>query len=78
MKDKIFKILNGIRPEIDFRVKEDFFDDGFRDSIEFISFVNQLSAEFGIEIDGMDILPENFSDIEAIVNLLKSYNVKEQ
>lgn len=76
MKEKVYEILNGIRPEVDFRTKSDFFDDGFRDSMEFIAFVNQLNAEFRIEIDGMDILPENFSDIEAIVSLLKKYGIE--
>jgi len=77
MKEKIYAILGEIRPEVDFRTKEDFFDDGFRDSMEFIQFMTQLRTEFGVEIDGMDIVPENFSNIDVIVALLKKYGVAE-
>ena len=75
MKEKIYAILNEIRPEVDFRAMDDFFDDGFRDSMEFIKFMTQLMTEFDIEIDGLDILPENFSNIDAIVALLEKYGV---
>lgn len=76
MKERIYSILETVRPEVDFRTKEDFFDDGFRDSIEFMKFLTQLDAEFGIDIDGLDILPENFSNIDSIVELLGRYGVR--
>lgn len=76
MKERIYGILETVRPEVDFRTKEDFFDDGFRDSIEFMRFLTQLDAEFGIDIDGIDILPENFSNIDSIVDLLGRYGVR--
>lgn len=75
MKEKIYDILNEIRPGVDFRAKEDFFDDGFRDSIEFMKFLTRLDSEFNINIDGMDILPDNFSNIDSIVELLGRYGV---
>ena len=75
MKEKIYAILNEISPGVDFRTKEDFFDDGFRDSMEFIGFMTRLNEEFDIEIDGMDIVPENFANIDAIVALLAKYGV---
>lgn len=73
MKEKIYSILSGIRPEVDFRTKDDFFEDGFRDSMDFMEFVSSLNREFGIEIDGLDIIPENFYNIEAVEELLKKY-----
>ena len=76
MKERIYGILETVRPEVDFRTKEDFFDDGFRDSIEFMRFLTQLDAEFGIDIDGIDMLPENFSNIDSIVDLLGRYGVR--
>lgn len=75
MKEKIYDILNEIRPGGDFRSKGDFFDDGFRDSIEFMKFLTRLDSEFNINIDGMDILPDNFSNIDSIVELLCKYGV---
>jgi len=75
MREKIYAILNAIRPEVDFSVKEDFFDGGFRDSMDFVQFVTQLTEQFGIELDGLDIVPENFCNIEAVEALLQKYNV---
>ncbi len=76
MKEKIYAILNEIRPGVNFRTKEDFFDDGFRDSLEFMKFLARLASEFNINIDGVDIVPDNFSNIDSIVELLSRYGVK--
>jgi len=75
MRDKVYEILMSIRPEVNFRTKDDFFDDGFRDSMDFVQFVTALNDQFNIDIDGLDIVPENFSNIQAIVDLLKRYSV---
>ena len=39
--------------------------------------VDALDTEFNIVIDGIDILPENFSTIESIEALLKKNGVTE-
>ena len=70
MKEKILKILSDIRPEFDFTVSEDFIEDGMLDSFDIVTLVTTLDSEFGISIDGMDILPENFSSIDKIAKLL--------
>lgn len=71
MKDKIVKILSDIRPEFNFLDSTDFVEDGMLDSFDVITLVNELDREFGISIDGMDVLPENFSSITKISELLK-------
>lgn len=76
MIDHVYEMLSSIRPEVDFRTKDDFFDDGFRDSMDFVQFITALNNQFDIEIDGLDIVPENFCNIDAIVALLKKYSVE--
>ena len=76
MKEKIYAILNEIRPGVDFHTKEDFFEDGFRDSMDFINFITKVNDAFKIQIDGMDMLPENFVNIDAIILLLGKYGAK--
>jgi acyl carrier protein len=71
MKEKIIKILSEIRPEFDFNIQEDFIDSGMLDSFDIVALVVALDKEFNISIDGMDILPENFSSIEKIEKLVK-------
>jgi len=76
MKQKIIDILKEIRPEFDFTEKADFIEQGMLDSFDIVSLVSSLDEEFGISIDGLDILPENFSGIESIIALLKKNGVK--
>jgi acyl carrier protein len=76
MKDKILKILQEIRPEFDFTTRENFIDQGMLDSFDIVSLVASLDDEFGISIDGLDIVPENFSSIESIENTLIKNGLK--
>ena len=69
----IEEVLKGIRPEFDFAASEDFFDDGMLDSFDMVLLVSELEKNFGISIDGMEILPENFLNIAAIESLLQKY-----
>ena len=71
MKEKILEILANIRPEFDFTQEVDFIEEGMLDSFDLVSLVSDLDNTFGISIDGVDIVPENFASVEAIINLLK-------
>lgn len=71
MKEKIIEILTELRPEFDFTEDVNFIEEGMLDSFDVVSLVDELEEQFGIKIDGVDILPENFSTIDSIVALLK-------
>ena len=43
------------------------------DSFDLVTLVTSLDEVFEISIDGTDIVPENFSNIESIFNLLNKY-----
>lgn len=73
MKEKILEILQDLRPELDFTESNDFIGDGYLDSFEMIGLVSALDKEFGISILGEDIIPENFANIESIINVVKKY-----
>lgn len=78
MKEKILKILQDCRPEFDFSQEGlNFIEEGMLDSFDVVNLVSDLDSTFGISIDGMDILPENFSTLESIMNLLKKNGIKE-
>ena len=71
MREKIIEILNDTRPEFDFGNEESgFIDKGMLDSFDIISLVSDFEEEMGISISGDQILPENFSSISAIEELL--------
>ena len=71
MKEQIIKILTGLRPEFDFTQEGvDFIEEGMLDSFDLIALVSELDSTFGISIEGVDILPENFCSVDAIARLL--------
>lgn len=76
MREQIIKILTELRPEFDFNQDVNFIEEGMLDSFDVVNLVNDLDATFGISIDGIDILPENFATVEAIENLLKKNGAK--
>jgi acyl carrier protein len=77
MKEKIIKILTEIRPEFDFTEAVNFIDEGMLDSFDVVALVVALDAEFGISIDGMDVMPDNFASIDKIQGLLLKKGVSE-
>jgi len=73
--DIIVKILQNIRPEFNFEDTVDFFKEGMLDSFDMLSLISDLENEFDININGMDIIPENFNSLNSIKDLLKKYGV---
>ena len=77
MKKKILDFLTEIRPEFDFAASSNFIEEGMLDSFDIVSLVASLDEEFGISIDGTQILPENFSSVDSISQLLIKNGVTE-
>lgn len=77
MNEKIMDMLNELRPEFDFEKSEDFVMDGLLDSFDIISLVSMLEEKYGCKVDGMDIVPENFSSVAAIKSLVERSGGKE-
>ena len=76
MKKKIISILSELRPEFDFNEPLNFIEEGMLDSFDIINLVTALDSEFSISIDGLDVLPDNFSSVERIEALLKKNGVE--
>ena len=72
---QIYAILQEIRPEFDFSTSDDLIADGMLDSLDIVTLVSTLDKRFGISIDGVDITPENFRNVEAIGSLLQKHGV---
>ena len=71
----ILEILTEIRPEFDFTGSEDFIEEGLLDSFDVVTLVSDIEKDYGISIEGVDILPENFRNTVAIETLLQRYGV---
>jgi acyl carrier protein len=66
----VSEILKEIRPEFDFAGSNDFIADGMLDSFDIVALVSALDKNYGISIQGTDIVPEHFQNIQAIEALL--------
>jgi acyl carrier protein len=69
------EILKEIRPEFDFTASSDFIADGMLDSFDVITLVAALDKNYGISIQGTDIVPENFQNVQTIEALLRKNGV---
>lgn len=76
MKEKVLEILTNIRPEFDFTDDVNFIEEGMLDSFDIVTLVSDLDSTFGISIDGVDIVPDNFSSVDSIINLLEKNGAK--
>jgi acyl carrier protein len=73
---RVLEILEQIRPGEPFAESRDFVADGLLDSFDIVTLVSDLDAAYGISIDGVDIVPENFRSIDAIEGLIRKRGVR--
>ena len=71
--DKLMDILTDARPDLDFATETKLIDDNILDSFDIITIVGEINAEFDININVGDLLPENFNSAEAIWQLIQTY-----
>lgn len=70
MELEIIEILEELKPGEDYTQSKAFVDDELLDSFDILSLVSMLEEIYSIAIDGLDIVPENFQNIEAIIALI--------
>lgn len=70
MEEKILEILNDINPDIDYMSETELIDGGILDSFDIVSLVNDLKSTFDVNITVVDLIPENFNSVQAMVNLI--------
>lgn len=69
----VLEVLKSIKEDVDFESSTDFMEDGLLDSFDLVNLVSELEDVFDIEIRGVDIIPENFTSIETITELVEKY-----
>ncbi len=69
--EELKKILEEVRPDIDFDTEKQLIDDGILDSIDIIAIITQINDSFDVDINVQYLLPENFNSMEAIYSLIQ-------
>ncbi len=68
--EKLLKILNDLHPDVDFENNDSLIDDGILDSLDIVSLVTEIYAEFDVTIPAEEIVPENFNSAQALMALI--------
>ena len=66
----IIKILEQIKPGVDFNTEENLIEEEILDSFDIVTLVARLNEEFDIEITPADLVPENFNSAQKIYELV--------
>ena len=70
--EKLYEILEEIRPDVDFRNINTLVTDGYIDSFDIVTIMASIEDEFSVEIPVDSMLPENFDSVEDIMNLINA------
>ncbi len=68
--EELKRILEEVRPDIDFDSEKKLIDDGILDSIDIIAIITGINGEFNLDINVQYLLPENFNSMEAMYQLI--------
>ena len=68
--EKLIEILSELHSDVDFENTEDLVDDGILDSLDIVTLVTEIDAEFGVTIPAEEIIPENFNSAKALMELI--------
>ena len=71
MKTQLMRILEEIRPDVDFEKEKQLITDGILDSFDIVSLVAALNDEFEVDIEVGDLVPDNFNSIEGMMELIE-------
>ncbi len=71
MEKQIIALLEEVKPGEDFTGSNSFVNDGILDSFDILTLISMLEEQFEIKIDGLDIVPENFQNVKAIIGLVE-------
>ena len=66
-------LLHQLHPDFNYDSSDDFISDGLIDSIDMQELFAMIEEEYGIELAGTDLAPQNFRNIETIRELLAAH-----
>ena len=71
MEQKVIEILKKMHPDADVAGSVRLVDDGVLDSLDIVTLVTELNAAFDVRIPAIEILPDNFNSVGAMVAMIE-------
>ena len=68
--EKLLTLLADVRPDVDFATAQNLVTDGIIDSLDLVTIIGELKAEYAVNISVLDIVPENFDSAQAMLALI--------
>lgn len=68
--EKLLEILENIKPGVDYENVKTLIDDHYLDSLSILSLIAEIEDEFDVVVPTIEIIPENFNSVEAMMNLI--------
>lgn len=72
----IMELLQATNKDADFAASDDFISDGLLDSMDVQMLAVAIEDEYGVHLAGTDLMPSNFTNIDAIRDMLQSHGVE--
>ena len=69
--EQLLTILKSMHPEVDFETEEDLIGNGILDSLDIVTLITEINAEFDVSIPAEEILPENFNSAASLYALIR-------
>ena len=72
----LLEILNGLHPEVDFATEPGLIDnkilidDSILDSVDIVTIVAEIDAEYDVAVPVEELTPENFNSAQAIYAMI--------
>lgn len=74
--EKLYAMLEEIRPDVDFRSVNTLVSDGYIDSFDIVTIIANIEDGYSVEIPVDSMLPENFDSVESMMKLIDAAKEK--
>ena len=72
MREKLLKILQEVRPDVDFEAEKQLIRANILESFDIVTLVSELDDAFDIEIGTRDLTADNFDSVDSMLALIQS------
>ncbi len=69
IKKVVKKIVETVRPDVDFEEEKNLISDGILESMDVVEIVTEIEEELGIDIPTSELLEENFKSLANMIDM---------
>ena len=69
--EELIRILEDIRPDVDYEHCENLIDGHYLDSLSILSLIAELEDVFDITIPAVEIIPDNFNSAGRMLQMIR-------